>query len=245
MPSTTPKPEQRSIAMARYTAKLLAAIKHAYEETDRPVDLIATDFDVSSRNIQRLVVTERWKSRRVRKHRPRDVPVALELLAQAQALAAESCHSRESGNPVITEAKTEAPGLLGPRRSLSSGRASRGPVGGDDTGEQSETKTLPPPLSPIDRLEALVLREIEAEEQGRNDSRERRIGDGERRARALATLTQTLQTLQRMRDGTASAQETHYDVDMPVDMDAFRLELARRIDAFMQSRSEDGDAVQG
>jgi hypothetical protein len=218
--------------MARYTAKLLAAIKHAYEETDRPVDLIATDFDVSSRNIQRLVVTEKWNSRRVRKHKPRDVPVALELLAQAQALA-QSCHSREGGNPVIAEAKSEAQGLLGPR------------LRGDDTGERSETEVLAPPLSTADLLEARVRQEIEALGDGGGARHGFRIADAERRARTLATLTQTLHALQRLRDGTEPGAEAHYDDDMPVDMDAFRLDLARRIDAFMKSRPEDDEAAEG
>ncbi len=200
--------------MARYTAKLIAALKHAYEETERPVDLIATDFDVSSRNIQRLVVTENWKSRRVRKHKPREVPVALELLAQAQALNKE----------------------LPPSPPLAEGWEQK---------------------SALDRLEALVLREIEAEEQGRNDSRGRRIGDGERRARALATLTQTLRTIHFMRNGVSPEQEIanddsarddatdDYDIarqDLPRDLDEFRRDLARRIDAFVASRTDGGDA---
>lgn len=223
--------------MARYTAKLLAAIKHAYEETDRPVDLIATDFDVSSRNIQRLVVTEHWQSRRVRKHRPRDVPVALELLAQAQALAACS----QETPPTRSRCSASASSLEenGGQRPLTPSPPLAALAEG---GEPKEPAA--PTLSAADLLEARLRQEIEA--LGHDDGARRgfRIADAERRARTLATLTQTLQTLQRLRDGTAAGPEA-YDDDLPVDADAFRDELARRIDAFIKSRAEDGGAEQG
>lgn len=219
--------------MARYTAKLIAAIKHAYEETDRPVDLIATDFDVSSRNIQRLVVTEQWNSRRVRKHKPRDVPVALELLAQAQALAAASPAPAAIHQPETAD--------LGPSPS----RLGAARLAPQDDGDGSDVAVVDhsAPPSAADLLQARVRQEIEALGDGGGARHGFRIADAERRARTLATLTQTLYSLQRLRDGTASAAEDHYD--LPVDADAFRDELARRIDAFIKSRSEGGDAVQG
>jgi hypothetical protein len=223
--------------MARYTAKLLAAIKHAYEETDRPVDLIATDFDVSSRNIQRLVVTENWQSRRVRKHKPRDVPVALELLAQAQALAA--C----SQETLLTRSRCSASASL-----LEENGGQRPPTPSPPLASHAEggepREPAAPPLSAADLLEARVRQEIEALGDGGGARHGFRIADAERRARTLATLTQTLHSLQRLRDGSAPAAEVHYDDDLPADPDAFRDELARRIRAFVKSRSEDGGAVQ-
>jgi hypothetical protein len=56
-------------------------------------------------------------------------------------------------------------------------------------------------------------------------------------------LTQTLQLIQRMRASAAlEAERTrkdngHDDDDLPADIDAFRDELARRIDAFVASRT--------
>jgi hypothetical protein len=99
-------------------------------------------------------------------------------------------------------------------------------------------------LSAIDRIEALVVKEIEAEETVRKLFRgKRRVATtSERNARTLATLTQTLHALQRLRVGSLPEQETLTDDDMPYDIDEFRRDLARRIDAFVASRTDAGDA---
>ena len=98
-----------------------------------------------------------------------------------------------------------------------------------------------PSLTPVERLEALVTKEIEAEEAARAELalRPRSRHDAERCARTLSVLTQTLQTLQRMRaGGGGESNSVPYD-DMPEDLDAFRNELARRIDALMESRQDE------
>ena len=64
--------------------------------------------------------------------------------------------------------------------------------------------------------------------------------DAERMARTLSTLTQTLQTLQRLNAGEM-ARNADDDDDMPRDIDEFRHELARRIDAFVASRNCEPD----
>ena len=64
----------------------------------------------------------------------------------------------------------------------------------------------------------------------------------ERSARTLAILTQTLHALQRLRAGSLPEQETPHDDDMPRDIDEFRRDLARRIDAFVASRTDAADA---
>jgi hypothetical protein len=64
--------------------------------------------------------------------------------------------------------------------------------------------------------------------------------DAERTARTLGLLTQTLQHLQRLRAGRAGEARPHDDDDdddMPADIDEFRRDLARRIDAFVASRT--------
>jgi hypothetical protein len=63
--------------------------------------------------------------------------------------------------------------------------------------------------------------------------------DAERIARTLSSLTETLQKLQRLE--CTVPQTGSYDDDMPADIDEFRRELARRIDAFVASRAEPGD----
>ena len=96
----------------------------------------------------------------------------------------------------------------------------------------------------IDRIEQLVLKEIEAEEAARAElgGKQRAATASERCARTLATLTQTLHALQRLRAGALPEQETHYDDDIPEDIDEFRYDLARRIDAFVASRTGSANA---
>jgi hypothetical protein len=64
----------------------------------------------------------------------------------------------------------------------------------------------------------------------------------ERTARTLSTLTDTLQKLQRLQ---CAAPANGPDYDMPADIDEFRNELARRINAFVDSRIGEGDAEGG
>jgi len=119
----------------------------------------------------------------------------------------------------------------------------------------SEAPAPSPPLamlaergekSAADRLEALVVKQIEAEEIKRSlyAGKRRAKTTDDRCARTLATLTQTLHTLQRLRAGENPERETFNDDydDMPRDIDEFRRNLARRIEAFVASRTDDSDA---
>jgi hypothetical protein len=60
----------------------------------------------------------------------------------------------------------------------------------------------------------------------------------ERTARTLSTLTDTLQKLQRLQ---CAVPANGPDYDIPADIDEFRNELARRIEAFIASRTGAGD----
>jgi len=67
--------------------------------------------------------------------------------------------------------------------------------------------------------------------------------EAERMARTIATLTETLHRLQPMRCGTPENKTDGdpLDDDMPDDIDEFRINLARRIEAFVASRTwQDG-----
>jgi hypothetical protein len=59
----------------------------------------------------------------------------------------------------------------------------------------------------------------------------------ERAARALSSLTRTLREL----NGLLSEHQARVvnDDDMPEDIDAFRIDLARRIEAFVASQPDD------
>lgn len=213
--------------MARYTETVVAAVRQRYEDTDQTIHSIAAEFGIGSRSVSRLAVERGWQKRSERVH---DLPVPMRLLAEAKALVSQPGHSRESGNPVIADAgKSEPPGVLGPR------------FRGDDTTERGDEREN---LSAIDRLEALVLKAIETEEATRSlyAGKRRAATASERSARTLATLTQTLQALQRMRAGASPETETFHDDDMPRDIDEFRHALARRIEAFVASHVDDEDA---
>jgi hypothetical protein len=67
-----------------------------------------------------------------------------------------------------------------------------------------------------------------------------------RTSRTLADLTTTLERLHRLEIGASqhNGQDSYADTfsDMPADPDEFRLDLARRIAAFMESRPDDAGA---
>ena len=102
--------------------------------------------------------------------------------------------------------------------------------------------TLPPPGNTILRLRRAVLEELRAVEAMRAKLK-RNPADAERTARTLSSLTETLQKLQRLQC-TLPETELKDDDDMPADIDEFRNELARRINAFVDSRTG-GDDVEG
>ena len=219
--------------MARYTEKLLATLRNRYENTDQTILSIAAEFDIGSRNLQRLVTKHRWAKR---SKRVRDVPRAQRLLEEAKALAAD-LPPPERGR---SDCQRVRPAWAGPMTDSA--------VRVGVPREETPTPTLPlsgeGSLSAIDRIEALVAKEIEAEETVRKLFRgKRRVATtSERNARTLATLTQTLHALQRLRAGSLPEQETLTDDDTPHDIDEFRRDLARRIDAFVASRTDAGDA---
>lgn len=101
---------------------------------------------------------------------------------------------------------------------------------------------LPPPAETIMRLHRAVLEELGAVEamRARLKREPQNPADAERTARTLSSLTETLQKLQRLQC-TLPETELKNDDDMPADIDEFRRELARRIRAFVESRTERGD----
>jgi hypothetical protein len=91
----------------------------------------------------------------------------------------------------------------------------------------------------IARLRRAVINELTAVETLRDrlkNEPQSRIA-AERTARTLSILTHTLQKLQRLQ---CAVPANGPDYDMPADIDAFRDELARRIDEMVASRSDEG-----
>jgi hypothetical protein len=88
------------------------------------------------------------------------------------------------------------------------------------------------------RLEAAVEKELRKLESLRGESapRGKRSAEAERIARTLATLTETLFKVRRLREpGSISGSN---DDDLPSDADGFRINLAHRIDVFVRSRTD-------
>jgi hypothetical protein len=101
-----------------------------------------------------------------------------------------------------------------------------------------------PHTSALDRLEQAVLKELTIVETMRASlgAEPLRPMDAERTARTLSSLTETFAKLRRLRLALQPPSGLHDDDDMPADIDAFRLDLARRIDAFVASRTDFGHA---
>ncbi len=97
---------------------------------------------------------------------------------------------------------------------------------------------IPPLAGTIARLHRVVLDELAAIEALR--ARSRRAGTSAHVTRTLASLTETLQKLQRMQLNPVNNGPD--DADMPADIDEFRNDLARRIDEFVASRTHPGTA---
>jgi hypothetical protein len=98
------------------------------------------------------------------------------------------------------------------------------------------------PASPsiADRLERAVERELAAVEIMRATlgPEPQPPADAERTARTLERLTDTLFKVRRLRLPEAQTAGQYDDTDMPRDIDEFRRKLARRIEAFVRSRTD-------
>jgi len=104
-----------------------------------------------------------------------------------------------------------------------------------EAGTQDAGENQSPDLA--DRLERAVERELAAVERRRATSLP---DDPDRTARTLDRLTATLSKIRRLRARDTSDHVSVEEDDMPEDIDEFRCELARRIDAFVRSRTGEG-----
>jgi hypothetical protein len=104
--------------------------------------------------------------------------------------------------------------------------------------EVSSETALSPSIAA--RLEQAVEKELRKVEALRNEFGpvSLRTLEAERTARTLATLTETLFKVRRLREPNAIG--VNADDDLPADVAGFRHALAQRMDAFVQSRT-DGD----
>lgn len=206
--------------MARYTPEFLAALRQRYEETDQPMRPLALEFGIGISTLSAIVEREGWVKRSQRRRGHVEAP----LLSQAQALMASL--PPRSGAPQSGLARSALVSEVTPSPTL----------GGTPAAAPSAN------LTAAERLEALLLKEIEAEEAAREAlGKEPRLrAEADACTRRLATMTQTLQTLQKIREAnpTTNLCPRCAENGPPMDIDELRLKLAERIEAFMQSRED-------
>jgi hypothetical protein len=220
-----------------YTAEFLVEARRRVEQTSQSTTAIAGNFGMHHSVLARLIEREGWV-RPESSGRRRGLSPVMRLAAAADALVQEAGAPIGHGHPTPDG------------RSLSSGRPSAGPVGPSDPpppGEGGTARAAPAPhdaimaadTSVIDRLEAAVLKELATVETMRASlgAEPLRPMDAERTARTLSTLTETLAKLRRLRLGARPQSDLTDDI---LDIDAFRLDLARRIDLFVASRTDAG-----
>ncbi|QDL96769.1 hypothetical protein FLL57_05395 [Rhodopseudomonas palustris] len=106
-----------------------------------------------------------------------------------------------------------------------------------DPGEQPLGQAPDPALLAL-RLELAVDQQLRKVENLREDTTlgGHRAVEAERIARTLAALTQTLFKVRQLRDPERALSAA--DDEMPADADGFRLELARRIEAFVRGGTD-------
>jgi hypothetical protein len=225
--------------MARRTPEFIAHVRYRYEDTDDTFATISADCGISARTLHRMRDREGWKRRSDRE--PVGLTRAMRLFDRAIALqaASDSAHSRDAAacrpdeRSDIRDSRPEHGASFMRAREP----AHRTPQDAGPGAPQPAPSALP---AMIDRIEREVEHEIAAAEHAGAQARAapRPPPDAERAARTLSMLTKTLHALAQLRRGAAPDSGSHDDDDMPRDIDDFRRELARRIDAFVASRAD-------
>jgi hypothetical protein len=206
--------------MARYSPELLAVLRRRYEETDQPMNALAAEFGIGITTLQTLVRKNGWTQR---SQRMRHCPPTLRELEEAEAPLALL-------PDIETSQATPTPTLP-----LSGGGGDTSPAESAAETQSQASAAAAAHLSPAERLQALVEKEIAAEEATRAalGIRPRSRNEAERCARTIVKLTHAMQTIQKLRgDGGTMA----VDDDPPCDIDAFREQLAHRIRAFIMGQ---------
>jgi hypothetical protein len=199
------------------SAEALEYARQRYEETEDSQRSIAEDIGKSRGTLDRIAKAQGWKLRKDQP--PRGLPEALKL----RIAATEADEGKPSEAP-------KADNLAGPDE----GKPSEAPKA-----DNAAAPDAPPPDGSVaERLEAALETELRKVENLRADLGRptQRTQQSDRIARTLATLTETLFRVRRLREpGNINGSN---DDDLPADADGFRLALAHRIEAFVRSRTD-------
>jgi len=203
--------------MARYSPELLAALRYRYEQTGQPMNALAADFGIGVTTLQNLARKNGWTPR---SQRMRECPPVMLLQPEADAA------SLPPPAAIVSQEMTPTTTLPLSRE------GSEGALSGEDSALPSAPTTSN--LSAAERIEALVVKELEAEEAARAalGTRPRPRYDAERCARTLSVLTQTLERLRRLPAKSGGDKD---DDPAPLDIDALREKLTRRINGMVES----------
>lgn len=198
----------------RYTPEFIENGRHRYEETKEPVDSIIADFGMHTSTFYRMVRRLGWKKRL--NNTPRDMPADLRILVDAERAVQADAAARVAAATLPPDDVAAQPG-----------RMARGE---------------PAPATVADRLERAIERALAGVEltHATLGPQAQPSADAERTARTLERLTDALSKVRRLRapDGAIRSSDD-YD-DLPKDMDEFRHALARRMEAFVRSRTGGG-----
>ena len=213
--------------MPEPTPEAWAQIRQAYEHTDKPLAHICAEHDISIPTLRyRMKV---WQWRRRKPLIPREGPPPVDVFSPPPVRAANGGEGARVGGYCEPETLPPTPPAFA---DASAGDPPHRFAGGGL--KQDVPNDAPATIVP--RLQSAVARVLPAIE-----AIIARLAAGaspremEQAGRTLSSLTRTLRELNALlaqHNAGAAA-----DDDMPEDMDAFRLELARRIDAFVASRT--------
>ena len=244
----------------KFTPALLANVRRRYEHTDEILSTMAADLGCCKTTLRGIAKREGWVRYRAP---PRDLLPAARLLERAEALAVSTLPPRSGGEgrPPELAWQAEADGVGGVESKLAPPTPDPSPPFAARTGggEGEAAACAIPVITPeqlrtaIAALHADVSKELVDFKAFRAGLDPASFGllERERVARTLAGLSATLHKLQVMRANAEAGHATAinesdfaYD-DMPADLDEFRRELARRIDALLAEPPDDGDPVEG
>jgi len=252
---------RRGARRLNITPKLKADIRRRYEHTPERLGTMAADCGCCGETVRAMAKREGW----VRyEPPPRDLSPAARLRMRAEALSQhdavslypplegegrETERSEDERGGVSEQGSSPPPGAFG---------ADLPPPGGGEEreaggGEESSADNAPDPAA----IATQMLHEVRGFLDDIRAKRKRMKREGYAKhelqavSRVIADCSASLQRLQLTAQRAAAAetnaqqtdQETAYD-DVPADLDEFRNELARQIDALFEDAPDEGDRAQ-
>lgn len=199
--------------------ELLADLRRDYEQTDIPVDDLAARAGMSKQSFYNWVRTYKWMKRvHVVGRRAAPRHEGLEFWGE------KAVRDAAAGPPLVEVARVEVQEV-----------ATETP---EPAAATSAVVVPPGPAHKIDlaaRIQRSVERELDGVERVLGLLKPQDGNEAERAARTLASLARTLREIVSLDDKPSAEPEDDDDAG-PRDMDEFRRDLARRIDAIIAER---------